>query len=128
MGSLVVRNCVVPVLVLVAFAGSACRESRPIRPLKVPQEAVWIGGADGGVFVRLRTVPESHTVHADVYTDYTGDILYSGPLAMDPVGGSWPALNDASIYSFWDGENLYLKDGRRLVVVRKASSRTTGGS
>jgi hypothetical protein len=89
----------------------------PVRPAGVPKNAVWAGGADGGVFLIVRPVgssePDAYSV--EVYYDHSGSRLHRGVLYLHPVkSGAFP-VGEAASYSGWDGETVHLNDGRRLV-------------
>jgi hypothetical protein len=49
-----------------------------IRPAGVPRDALWVGGADGGAYVRC-SVDVAHNVNpCSVWNDYTGQLVESG--------------------------------------------------
>ena len=86
------------------------------RPRNVPQEAMWVGGPDGGVFIALRTQNRSRGIYlTKVFADSTGELLYAGKLRLVP---SYPILvstRDATLFAAWDGSALLLTDGRRML-------------
>lgn len=89
----------------------------PERPKSVPHSAIWVGGADGGVFVAIRreeTDPQG-LYRASVYYE-SGELWYSGRLEMKPKG-ELLSLQDATEFLGWDGEVLYCADGRKLVAI-----------
>ena len=51
--------------------------SPPVKPKRVPEEAVWAGGVDGGCFFLLKS-EFSDTCRFAIYNDFTGDIWYDG--------------------------------------------------
>jgi hypothetical protein len=77
---------------------------------------MWIGGVDGGVFLRLEKRPDdpSATYRARVYADSSGDLIFEGVLTMIPGNHSQIDIDDPRTFSGWDGESLYLADGARL--------------
>ena len=102
---------------------AACRfgtsTGEPPRPAGVPQDAVWVGGPDGGVFVKLEKADgEPGTVRAAIYADHTGAILYQGALRLEPPAPQLPELGDPKLFNGWDGQRLLLRDGRELRVAR----------
>lgn len=108
-------------VVLWAVCG-ACRRHRtafePPRPPKVPAEAVWVGGPDGGVFIDCRRAGSSAEYDCRLYHDHTGDLWDSGRY----VGSSEPPLfnpRKAESYQGFDGERIILNDYRTLVKKRK---------
>lgn len=91
----------------------------PERPQKVPPEAVWAGGVDGGAWFLCKEVINK-PVHYDctIYNDYTGDIGTQGRFALRGYG--WDEGKKQAIYSAvepakelqfrsYDGEKIYLK-------------------
>lgn len=114
------RTRAVSLLVVVAAAVvlqgcQAGEHSAPERPAGVPASAVWVGGADGGVFVAIRRGAESTPgiYDAEIYFD-GGDLWYRGRVQLEPPGGEPVATDDASALSAWDGESLHLADGRTM--------------
>ena len=88
----------------------------PARPAAVPAQAIWTGGHDGGVFLIVRPAGGNADAYsAEIYHDYSGDILYRGRLLIQPAKSGTFSVKDAASYSGWDGDTLYLADGRRLV-------------
>lgn len=84
-------------------------------PASVPQEAFWVGGMDGGVFVYIqkRKSDDIGIYFAEIFYE-DGSLAYKGRLALSPA---LEILNDYAnkeIYSGWDGDNLLLIDGRFL--------------
>jgi len=91
------------------------RQSDPIHPKGVPQQAVWVGGPDGGVFVEVRPVPSNtNTYMVTIYHDRTGIVLYHGLAELRPAGGEALKVDDPTAFSGWDGEKMILADGRTL--------------
>jgi hypothetical protein len=91
----------------------------PNKPANVPQEAVWSGGANGGAFIYLRKNNDSppHIYSAEIYYDSTGEIWYKGQLKIEPVDNPQFDWKNKDVYSGWDGDTLYLKDGRLLKAI-----------
>lgn len=89
--------------------------SAPERPAGVPATAVWVGGADGGVFVAVRERGEGPPgiYDAEIYWE-GGELWYRGRLKLEPPGGRPVETDDASALSAWDGEALHLADGRAM--------------
>jgi hypothetical protein len=101
---------------LVALA-LACeyKESEPVRPKGVPQQALWVGGPDGGVFTEVQSVPSKTDIYmVTIYHDRTGTVLYRGLAEVRPTGGGLLRVNDPRAFSGWDGEKMILADGRTL--------------
>jgi hypothetical protein len=104
---------------LIIFVGCTYTPSEPERPSKVPKQALWVGGADGGVFVQIRDVPESDRIYRmAIYNGRTGEVLYSGLAELRPSSASRVKVSDPGSYSGWDGEKLILSDQRTLAPVK----------
>lgn len=90
----------------------------PARPAGVPSQAIWSGGVDGGVFLIVRPIePSEPNVYAgQIYNDHSGELIYRGRLLLEPANGAPVAVTDPASYSGWDGDTLFLSDGRRLAV------------
>jgi hypothetical protein len=94
------------------------RVSPPPRPASVPSDAVWAGGASGGVFIRCLPVPgDSALLRCEIFNDFTGDrwarglfrLAAGGRIDFDPA--------DARSYGAFDGAEITLSDGRTLWAV-----------
>ena len=85
------------------------------RPDNVPDESVWRGGPDGGVYIVLPTLIQGteDIYYAEIYNDFTGDLRYKGRLKfvyseyakgphIDPTRGD--------INMGWSGKTLSLGD------------------
>jgi hypothetical protein len=111
------------VALTLGLAIASCQKGTdpPPRPAGVPETAFWVGGADGGVFVLLEKEPQepAHVYRARVYHDHSGELWYSGNLAMVPQDRPSVDVSNPNLFSGWDGDNLHLTDGRRLAVVRQ---------
>lgn len=86
------------------------------KPQNVPQSALWVGGIDGGVYIditKVKTDP-SDIFDATVYYHF-GDIDYKGKLLLNSTNKAFD-YKDVSSYSAWDGDTLYLQDGRKLTI------------
>jgi hypothetical protein len=91
----------------------------PKRPARVPSQALWVGGADGGVFLVVSPVAASQSGLYDVqvYSDYDGSPLHRGRMRLQPTKRGPFAADQASSYSSWNGDVVHLADGRQLVSV-----------
>ncbi len=119
----------ISLLFFIILSFSGCQQERteiqiPPRPLSVPASSIWVGGIDGGVFVLVKKPEEySETMyHGEIY--YTsGDLSYKGPLKMLPSEDSTFNPQDTKSYEGWDGDTLYLTNGRRLLAVEEDSKK-----
>jgi hypothetical protein len=91
----------------------------PPRPDGVPKEALWVGGADGGVFLVLEKTAEPQTFSAEIYFDQSGELWYKGRLKLEPGSSVDFDYKNAATFSAWDGDTLYLSDGRQLKAIDK---------
>lgn len=90
------------------------------KPANVPADAVWVGGIDGGVFVTLKKGnKEKQNIYFGVIYYESGEIGYKGRLSLEPNGQPLPEPTPPDLLSGWDGERLYLQDGRWLSVIKK---------
>jgi hypothetical protein len=86
------------------------------KPLGVPADALWVGGADGGAYVRC-TVDSSHNVNpCSVWNDYTGALIESGNYQLRKEGRA--AKESELRVSFPDFGGLIYLDGG-LVLKRQ---------
>jgi hypothetical protein len=77
----------------------------------VPPDAVWAGGVDGGAWIRCEERTSTEYFCA-VYNDITGDVWARGRFA---IHGSGEARSARVLqYDGFDGELVYLRDGRTL--------------
>ncbi len=91
----------------------------PARPANVPKEAIWSGGMDGGVFIYIKKSENapSNIYSAEIYYDTTGEIWYKGRLSLEASENKIFDFNDKDVYAGWDGDTLYLRDGRMLKAI-----------
>jgi hypothetical protein len=109
---------ILTLLLLACEAQNSPTKSPPL-PNGVPKEAMWIGGVDGGVFVVLTKAPEPRTFLAEVYFDQSGELWYKGRLQLESENQSEFDYTNAAAYTAWDGDTLYLTDGRELKAMDK---------
>ncbi len=108
--------------VLTILLASCSSESyEPTRPTSVPNEAMWLGGIDGGAWVLLRKQENQpdYIYYAEVYGDQAGDPWYFGRLEVIPHSKPNVPLNISEAYGVWDGDNLLLEDGRSMRTIDK---------
>jgi hypothetical protein len=90
----------------------------PPRPSGVHAKAIWAGGIDGGAFIRLIPAKADGTYAARIYNDHSGDLEFNGKLRLKELSQAPIDVNDPKTYSGWDGESLFLRDGRILRPVK----------
>ncbi|WP_324171794.1 hypothetical protein [Sulfurimonas sp.] len=84
----------------------------------IPKSAMWIGGLDGGVYIDIKKLPiDEKTIYRATVFYESGSIDYNGTLKINLLGKNFN-YSDVNAYSGWDGDTLYLRDGRFLQVVK----------
>ncbi len=86
----------------------------PARPASVPSTAIWAGGVDGGSFILLEPTKKADQYVAKIYDDSVGDVTFDGVLQLDQHTTAPLDVRSPKTFSFWDGDTLYLTDGRSL--------------
>ena len=104
-------------LLALLFTSSGCRiesDTSPPRPAGLPDDAVWVGGSDGGVFVRLASERDDQTYSGTIYHP-DGEVWYQGRLVASSHTRADKrfTVSDAAA---WDGTQLLLNDGGALVA------------
>ncbi len=91
--------------------------SPPPIPQSAPQNSIWVGGLDGGVFVALEVDDSGETPKywGEVYY-ISGDLAYRGYFRTEPRTNATIQTNNPQIYQGWDGDTFYLTNNRRLIV------------
>ena len=93
----------------------------PIQPPGVPIEAIWVGGADGGVFLILTSVKNRQgRFLARIWNYPSGTLEFDGPLQLHPSDNAAVLIrtDDRSQFLGWDGSTLYLRNGTSLKAVK----------
>lgn len=84
----------------------------PVRPGKVPQDAIWAGGPDGGCFFLLQS-QFSDTSRFAIYFDYGGDLWYDGYFYCDKKDFEQIAeLDWRELITWYNGVYVFMKDPR----------------
>lgn len=92
---------------------------RPPRPANVLPGALWVGGADGGVYVLVQKPLKTRGRYRTQVFSSSGETVYQGLLQLSSPQLGPVAVNEVESYSAWDGDTLYLRDGRQLAAVNK---------
>lgn len=91
----------------------------PPRPQGIDNSALWVGGPDGGVYVLVNKNKNKPSFYnAKIYYS-EGSISYQGRLVINSPDNPLFNYNDINSYSAWDGDTLYLQDGRFLTIVNE---------
>jgi hypothetical protein len=115
------RHALVGLAIVLMLSLWGCNQAAPLRPktrpVGIPSDAVWVGGADGGAYVRC-TIDSARNVNpCSVWNDYTGDLIESGDYRLRTEDR---AATDAELnISFPDfGGLIYLQKGLVLKRLR----------
>ena len=103
------KLCLIPLALSILII--AC-SYEPAKPSNVPAEAFWIGGHDGGVFLRCKQVSKkSKNYQCSVYNDFNGEVWKQ---CIFTVENGSPDFNpdDKEIYAGYDG-SIILRDYRQ---------------
>lgn len=79
------------------------------RPQNVPEEAVWVGGTDGGCYCLLLST-FSDTCHFVIYNDFSGDTWYNGLFTCDQKNTILSEKDWRNLIEYYDGINIAMKD------------------
>jgi hypothetical protein len=106
------------VLSTILFLYCSCKKSSPPHPKGVPLSAVWVGGADGGVFINCQSSSQNSGYRCTIFNDATGDIVMSGffERKSNRSGEVKPE------YSSYDGQRIFLQDGDSMAPVSSTHS------
>lgn len=89
----------------------------PPKPNNIPKHSLWIGGPDGGVYVLIEKNNQSSPGTYNATIHYSeGSISYKGELIINTDKEHLFNYKDIKSYSAWDGDTLYLQDGRFLKI------------
>ena len=82
----------------------------PAKQERVPEDAVWAGGTDGGCFFVLKT-EFSDTSRFAVYFDQTGDIWYDGYFYCDKSNfHRISKMNWRELVTCYNGKYIFMRD------------------
>ncbi len=86
----------------------------PERPASVPPDAVWVGGSEGGAFLRLRPSGLGE-FQGEIFDETSGKPLVTGRFVLKGAPLDEVKLQDAS---GWDGRRVLLRSGGWLEPAR----------
>lgn len=93
-------------------------DNEPSKPSNVPANAFFVGGKDGGVFLRcVRNFDNTKIYRCTIYNDFNGEVWSEGIFAIENENSEFNP-DDKEMYSAWDGARIILKDYRSLVKVK----------
>jgi len=79
----------------------------PKRPSKVPQDSVWVGGVDGGVWIQILSF-EKVRANLAIYDDFSGKRLAEKVFEAAPGCELTSVKELHSVYAGYDGEQVLL--------------------
>ena len=89
-------------------------------PDNVPNTALWVGGADGGIYLIIKkNASDNPDIYNGVIYYSSGGIDYEGKLSINNIENPSFDYKNSNSYSSWDGDTLYLRDGRELNIISK---------
>jgi len=112
-------------LLLIVTIFSGCDNSRNDnqireRPQSVPKNAIWVGGDDGGVYLIIeKNKKDKLNIYRAIIYHSIGEVDYKGKLSINSKKNPFFDINNKELYSGWDGDTLYLQDGRELEIIQK---------
>ena len=85
----------------------------PVRLPSIPETAVWAGGLDGGAWMECLVDMEKDANWCTVWNDYSGTVRARTYFILSETGEPLP--ENEMIYASFDGYEIRLQDGRRLI-------------
>lgn len=117
--SIIVLLCTLSVAVFV-YKNIEIESEIPPKPTSIPTGSLWVGGLDGGVYILLNKLAQDKLTIYDAKIFYSeGTVSYIGKLVINTPENPSFDYADISFYTGWDGDTLYLKDGRTLSIYNK---------
>lgn len=90
------------------------------RPDSIPSTALWVGGTDGGIYLTIeKNKNDKPSIYRSVIYYSSGGIDYKGKLSINNIKNPSFEHENSQSYSSWDGDTLYLRDGRELKIIGK---------
>ncbi len=107
-------------LIISGCSNSSDNTEEHIRPDSIPNTALWVGGADGGIYLTIKkNKNDKSNIYRGVIYYSSGGIDYEGKLTINNIENSNFDYSNSESYSSWDGDTLYLRDGRELKIKSK---------
>ena len=99
---------------LLALAITSCSIEYDDEEKKGPENSWWLGGADGGVYIKIT---EDNNLNDNYYQgviffDHDKTVWYRGPFQL--VGDLEFSIDNHDVYLFWDGERVHLQQDSYL--------------
>jgi len=114
---LICSSVLTSVILMPSSIITPAKAEAPALPPGVPAKAIWVGGADGGIFLILQTINgKSREFHAHVWDYPSGTLEYNGILRPSGNAPKTIDIKDGQEFLGWDGVALYLRGGGSLRV------------
>jgi len=83
-----------------------------------PEGSWWLGGADGGVYIKIEddNNPNDKLYQGVIFYDADKTVWYRGPFKL--VGNIKFSIKDHDQYLFWDGEKVHLVEESYLQAIK----------
>ena len=125
LGPALCRFAFAVVLSCLAACQPQSASGQPPRPAGVPEEAIWVGGTDGGVFVLV--VGDGDAAYRGcIFFDRIPLLHYNGLFVKSTPGPVAGPLDDPATFDAWDGARLYLAEDGWLRAASPFNSDTFG--
>jgi len=84
---------------------------------KGPEGSWWLGGADGGVYIKIEEDKNLNDklYQGIVFFEHDKTVWYRGPFKL--VGDVRFSIDDHDLYLFWDGEKIHLQQSSYLQAI-----------
>jgi hypothetical protein len=93
------------------------RDAESSRPANLPADAFWVGGPDGGVYVRVqRAAGTDPRLYSGAVYHPDGAMWYEGEFLLEPAAARPVEPSDSAAFLGWDGTQLLLEGSRSLVA------------
>ena len=90
---------------------SETKTSPPERPNNIPQNAIWYGGKEGGVWIKIDNSSKPNSFYLEMYNDHTGELEDKGDYFVKDCSNKQFSLNEISkLISAFDGEKVILTE------------------
>jgi hypothetical protein len=104
------------IALFVLFLIGACSVEHD-KEKKGPENSWWLGGADGGVYIKILENEnlDNKLYQGVIFFDHDKTVWYRGPFKL--VGNINFSVDNHDLYLFWDGERVHLKESSYLDAI-----------
>lgn len=121
--TIIILSTALIILLLAAYFYLGKPAVKPPQRLKnVPEQAHWVGGADGGGWYQITKVISKNMFKIKIYNDYTGESEIDTTFILNP-DCSLKEIDSATLvksFNFFDGQKIELrlpKKGKRCSLL-----------